>query len=207
MKTKHLIGLGLSLALVFLMVLDIDAQGRGGGRPAGGGGGRPAGVGGGPPTGVGVDRGLGNASTRSNGRSDDGLNTAATRSNGRSTSGLDRARLASQNANAMSDTELNRYRGLSKKLGTTPEQMRAAYQAALMQNPDLKYGQFVAANVVSDNLSGRFPAITSQAILSGLANGDSLGQTLRNLGMSKQQAKDAQRNADDEIKAAKKRNQ
>lgn len=207
MKTKHLIGLGLSLALMFLMVLDIDAQGRGGGRPAGGGGGRPAGVGGGPPTGVGVDRGLGNASTRSNGRSDDGLNTAATRSNGRSTSGLDRARLASQNANAMSDTELNRYRGLSKKLGTTPEQMRAAYQAALMQNPDLKYGQFVAANVVSDNLSGRFPAITSQAILSGLANGDSLGQTLRNLGMSKQQAKDAQRNADDEIKAAKKRNQ
>lgn len=207
MKTKHLIGLGLSLALVFLMVLDIDAQGRGGGRPAGGGGGRPAGVGGGPPTGVGVDRGLGNASTRSNGRSDDGLNTAATRSNGRSTSGLDRARLASQNANAMSDTELNRYRGLSKKLGTTPEQMRAAYQAALMQNPDLKYGQFVAANVVSDNLGGRFPAITSQAILSGLANGDSLGQTLRNLGMSKQQAKDAQRNADDEIKAAKKRNQ
>lgn len=207
MKTKHLIGLGLSLALTFLMVLDIDAQGRGGGRPAGGGGGRPAGVGGGPPTGVGVDRGLGNASTRSNGRSDDGLDTAATRSNGRSTSGLDRARLASQNANAMSDTELNRYRGLSKKLGTTPEQMRAAYQAALMQNPDLKYGQFVAANVVSDNLSGRFPAITSQAILSGLANGDSLGQTLRNLGMSKQQAKDAQRNADDEIKAAKKRNQ
>ena len=207
MKTKHLIGLGLSLALMFLMVLDIDAQGRGGGRPAGGGGGRPAGVGGGPPTGVGVDRGLGNASTRSNGRSDDGLDTAATRSNGRSTSGLDRARLASQNANAMSDTELNRYRGLSKKLGTTPEQMRAAYQAALMQNPDLKYGQFVAANVVSDNLSGRFPAITSQAILSGLANGDSLGQTLRNLGMSKQQAKDAQRNADDEIKAAKKRNQ
>lgn len=207
MKTKHLIGLGLSLALMFLMVLDIDAQGRGGGRPAGGGGGRPAGVGGGPPTGVGVDRGLGNASTRSNGRSDDGLNTAATRSNGRSTSGLDRARLASQNANAMSDTELNRYRGLSKKLGTTPEQMRAAYQAALMQNPDLKYGQFVAANVVSDNLGGRFPAITSQAILSGLANGDSLGQTLRNLGMSKQQAKDAQRNADDEIKAAKKRNQ
>jgi hypothetical protein len=107
----------------------------------------------------------------------------------------------------MSDTELNRYRGLSKELGTTPEQMRAAYQAALMQNPDLKYGQFVAANVVSDNLGGRFPAITSQAILSGLANGDSLGQTLRNLGMSKQQAKDAQRNADDEIKAAKKRNQ
>jgi len=206
MKTQHLVGLALSFGLMFMMVLDINGQGRGGGRPAGaGGGGRPAGVGGGPPSGVGVDRGLGTASTRSDGRSDDGLNTAATRSNGRSTSGLDRARLASQNANAVNDTELNRYRGLSRKLGTTPEQMRAAYQAALMQNPDLKYGQFVAANVVADNLSGRFPAITSQAILSGLANGDSLGRTLQNLGLSKQQVKDAERSADDEIKAAKSR--
>lgn len=206
MKTKHLVGIGLSLALMFLMVLDINAQGRGGGPPPGAGGGRPAGVGGGPPSGVGVDRGLGNASSRSNGRSDDGLNNADMRSNGRSTTGLDRARLASQNANAMSDTDLNRYRGLSKKLGTTPEQMRAAYQAALMQNPDLKYGQFVAANVVADNLSGRFSGITSQAILTGMANGDSLGRTLQNLGLSKQQSKDAERNADDEIKAAKNRN-
>lgn len=203
MKTKHLIGVGLSLALMFLMVLDSSAQGHGGGRPAGTGGGRPAGNGGGPPTGVGVDRGLGNASTRSNGRSDDGLNTAATKSNGRSTTGLDRARLASANAKAVSDNELNRYRGLSKKLGTTPEEMRAAYQSALMQNPDLKYGQFVSANVVADNLGRRFPAITSQAILAGLANGDSLGETLRNLGLSKDQSKNAKTVADDQIKATK----
>src|SRR5947207_12213386 len=64
-------------------------------------------------------------------------------------SGSDRARLARAKANAMSNTDLNRYRGLSRKLGSTPEQMRAAYQAALMANPDLTYGQFVAANVVS----------------------------------------------------------
>jgi hypothetical protein len=106
----------------------------------------------------------------------------------------------------MSDTELNRYRGLSKKLGTTPEQMRAAYQAALLANPDLTYGQFVAANVVADNLHTRFPAITSSAILAGLANGDSLGKTLRNLGLTKDQAKVAQETADDQIKAAKRRN-
>jgi hypothetical protein len=206
MKTKSLVGIALSLALLVLMVLDINAQGRGGGGNRGGGGGRPAGVGGGPPTGVGVDRGLGTASTRSNGRSDAGMTTASTRSNGRSLNGIERARLARENANSMSDNDLNRYRGLSRKLGTTPEAMRAAYEAALIQNPDLTYGQFVSANVVADNLGGRFPGITSTAILSGLANGDSLGRTLRNLGMTKDQAKVAEQDAEDKIKAAKRRN-
>jgi hypothetical protein len=208
MKIKGLIGVGLGLALMFVMVLDISAQGRGGGRPAGAGGGSgpPTGMGG-PPSGVGVDRGLGTSSTRSNGRSDDGMTTASTRSNGRSLTGVERARLARDNANSMSDNELNRYRGLSRKLGTTPEQMRAAYQAALLQNPDLTYGQFVSANVVADNLGGRFPGITSSAILSGLANGDSLGRTLRNLGMTRDQAKVAEQNAEDRIKAVKRQNQ
>jgi hypothetical protein len=206
MKIKHLVGVGLSFALMFFMILDVSGQGRGGGN-RGGGGGQPSGVGGGPPVGTGVDRGLGNASVRSNGRSDDGLNNASTRSNGRSDNGLNRARSARENANSMSDNDLNRYRGLSRKLGTTPEQMRAAYQAALLQNPDLTYGQFVAANVIADNLSSRFPAITSSAILSGLANGDSIGGTLKDLGLSKQQAKDAQRNAEDRINAAKRQNQ
>jgi len=203
MKIKNLLSIGIVVILAALATTGAYGQGRG---HSGGGGGRPAGVGGGPPTGTGVDRGLGNASNRSGGRSDDGLNNAATRSNGRSTTGLERARMASDRANSMSDTDLNRYRGLSKKLGTTPEQMRAAYQAALMTNPDLNYGQFVAANVVADNLHGRFPAITSSALLAGLANGDSLGRTLQNLGLSHDQAKTAQRTADDQIKSAKERN-
>jgi hypothetical protein len=204
MRFRYSMGAGIALAFLLLIALSANgvAQGRGGGN----GGGRPAGTGGGPPAGVGIDRGLGTASTRSNGRSDTGLGTASTRSNGRSDTGLDRARMARANANAVSDTELNRYRGLSKKLGTTPEQARAAYQAALLANPDLTYGQFVSANVVADNLHTRFPAITSSAILAGLANGDSLGKTLQNLGLSKEQSKDAQRNAEDQIKAAKKRN-
>ena len=206
---KHRFLVGASVALAFLLCVSVDssfAQGRGGGRPAGAGGGSPSGMGG-PPAGAGVDRGIGNASTRSNGRSDIGLGTASTRSNGRSDTGIDRARLARDNANAMSDNDLNRYRGLSRKLGTTPDQMRAAYQAALLANPDLTYGQFVAANVVADNLNARFPSITSSAILAGLANGDSLGRTLHNLGLSKDQAKVAQRTAEDEIKAAKRRNE
>jgi len=195
-----------SAALLLCVATGSYAQGRGNGN--GGGGGRPATAG--PPSGVGggggVNHGLGTASTNSNGRSDTGLGTASTRSNGRSTTGLDRARLASANANRMSDNELNRYRGLSRKLGTTPEEMRARYQAALLANPDLNYGNFVAANVIADNLNGRFPNVTSNNILAGLANGHSIGETLRNLRLTKEQAKIAQRDAEDKINAAKRSN-
>ena len=182
--------------MVVIGASDIFAQGRGNGRS--GGGARPAGVG--------VDRGLGKASTRSNGRSTDGLSNADLRSNGRSTSGLDRARLARANANAVSDTELNRYRGLSRKLGTTPEDMRARYEAALLVNPDLNYGQFVAAHMVADNHGARFPGITVDAILAGYQNGDSLGRTLRNLGVTKDQAKAMEQDAKSKIEGARRRN-
>ena len=198
----------IALALVLCVSMDGYGQGRGrgggGGNGNAGGGGRPAG--GGPPSGVGVDRGLGNASTRSDGRSDTGLGNASTRSNGRSDAGIDRARLARENANRMSDTDLNRYRGLSRRLGTTPEEMRAIYQKALVANPNLTYGNFVAANVISDNMRARFPNVTASNILDGLANGDSLGQTLRNLRLTKEQSNIAMRDADDKINAAKKRN-
>src|SRR5215203_4055948 len=188
----------LAAAVLFAAAADTNAQGRGrgGGGGNGGGGGRPA-TAGSPSGGGGVNHGLGTSSTSSNGRSDTGLGNASTRSNGRSSEGLDRARLASMNANKMSDNDLNRYRGLSRKLGTTPEEMRARYQAALLANPDLNYGNFVAANVIADNLNSRFPNVTSTNILAGLANGDSIGETLRNLRLSKEQAKIAQRDAED----------
>jgi hypothetical protein len=204
MKFRYLAFVGLTVAFMFLAGTDTNtfAQGR-----SGNGGGRPAGVGGGPPAGnPGVDRGINTASSNSMGRSDSGMSTANDRSNGRSMSGMDRARLARENANSMSDNSLNRYRGLSNKLGTTPEQMRAAFQAALLANPNLTYGQFVAANVIADNLNGRYPAVTSTAILAGLANGDSIGHTLHSLGLSSDEASTAKKNADEQIKAAKKKN-
>ncbi len=201
MFKKFTIAAGLTLA--FLIVSGVGsatfAQGRGNG-----GGGRPSGAG--QPSGnPGVDRGLGNATTRSNGRSDTGLGNASSNSNGRSDNGIDRARAGRNNAASLSDTDLNRYRGLSRKLGTTPEEMRSRYAAALAINPDLKYGQFVAANVIADNLNGRNPLVTSSAILSGLANGDSIGQTLHSLGLSKDNAKAAEKEAKQKIKAAKNR--
>jgi len=201
MKTKHLAGLAaFAFAILFVGSVDAFSQGRGGGRPSGAGGGN----GGGRPSGMGVDRGLGNASDRSGGRSDDGLGNASTRSNGRSMTGLERARMGG--APDKGSDELRRYTGITKKLGTTPEALRASYDAALAANPDLKWGQFVSANVVSDNLGGRFPNVTSAAILQGLADGDSLGRTLQNLGLGEEQADEVEKAAKREIKESKRRN-
>ena len=197
MNIKKITFTGLFVIAALLLVSADSAFAQGRGRGNGGGSGNGGGGG----------RGLGTASTRSNGRSDTGLGTASTRSNGRSDDGLDRARLGRGNAAVrLSDNDLNRYRGLSRKLGTTPEEMRARYHAALAANPDLTYGQWVSANVVADNLGGRFPGITSSAILAGLANGDSLGRTLRNLGLSKDRAKQVERDAERRIDDARRRN-
>src|SRR5215204_3423933 len=153
MKIRLVVIFAASLLLCVAMDASAQGKGNGGGNGKGnsGGGGRPATAG--PPASTGIDHGLGTASAKSNGRSDAGLDNASIKSKGRSDAGHDRARLAKTKAGKLSDNELNRYRGLSKKLGTTPEEMRARYEAALMTNPNLTYGNFVSANVVADNMS------------------------------------------------------
>jgi hypothetical protein len=193
------------LVLVTLLMLTLAtgvfAQGRG--RGGGGGGGRGSGGSGGPPPGVGVDRGLGNASDRSGGRSDDGLSNASTRSNGRSDAGLERARRASSNLRH-ADDDLQDHPNLPRALHTNANDLRAGYQAALATNPDLTFGNYVAATRLGQNLNRRFPNITRDAILSGLASDRSLGQTLQDLGLSSDEAKEAKKQAEREIKAARK---
>jgi len=193
------------LVLVTLLVLTLAtgvfAQGRG--RGGGVGGGRGSGGSGGPPPGVGVDRGLGNASDRSGGRSDDGLSNASTRSNGRSDAGLERARRASSNLRH-ADDDLQDHPNLPRALHTNANDLRAGYQAALATNPDLTFGNYVAATRLGQNLNRRFPNITRDAILSGLASDRSLGQTLQDLGLSSDEAKEAKKQAEREIKAARK---
>jgi hypothetical protein len=197
-KLTTLAGIGLALLLVLGADSSVAAQGRGNG------GGRPMGM----PS---VDRGIDMSSDRSNGRSDRGRDTASERSNGRSDAGIERARSGRDNANRSNDrlpndSELNRYRGISRKLNTTPEALRSQYEAALAANPDLKFGQFVAANMIADNLGSRYPNVTTSAILSGLQSGDSLGETLRDLGVSSSDAKDMEKRAKREMKAAKNQN-
>lgn len=184
--------------LVAGMTASVFGQGRGGGGGRGsgrGGGSHP----GGPPPGAGVDRGLGNASDRSNGKSDRGIATASEKSRGRSDAGLERARLASNNLR-QADRDLRTHPGIARTLRTNANDLRSDYQAALETNPNLKFGQFVSATRVSQNLSSRHPAITRTAILNGLASGRSLGQTLQDLRLSEREAKEAKRRADREIK-------
>jgi hypothetical protein len=204
MKSKHLVRL-LSFGLVSLFILgaciNADAQGRG----RGGGGGRPAGnpgMGGGGRGSGGVDGGLGNASDRSNGRSDRGIGNASDKSGGRSDDGLNRARAASENAK-QADKELRDHPGMAKGMNMSANQLRDGYQAALATNPNLKFGQYVAANRIAKNLGDRNPNITTAAILQGLASGKSIGQTLQGLGLSSREAKEAENTADRQIKESK----
>lgn len=182
--------------LVLGLAVSVSAQGRG----RGGGGGRGSGGGsgnaGGRPAGVGVDRGIGNASIRSDGRSDKGLGNASTKSGGRSDAGLERARLRD------ADKELREHPGVAHALHVNANDLRSGYQAALVNNPDLKFGQYVSATRLSQNLGSRHPNITRTAILDGLASGRSLGQTLQDLGLSDNEADQAKKRAEREIKDA-----
>jgi len=187
--------------LVLTLATGAFAQGRG--RGGGSGGGR--GSGGGPPSGVGVDRGLGNASSRSGGRSDDGLSNASNKSNGRSDDGLDRARRASSNLKH-ADDDLRDHPSLPNALHTNANNLRDGYQAALATNPDLSFGNYVSATRLGQNLNRRFPDVTRDAILNGLASGRSLGQTLQDLGLNSDESKAARKQAEAEIKAARKNN-
>ena len=94
------------------------------------------------------------------------------------------------------------FKGIAAKLGTTPDALQTAYEAAKAANPKLSRGNFVAANMVAHNLGTKNPAITTQAILTGLQGGKSLGQTLQGLGLSAKDAEDAERQAKRDAMAA-----
>ncbi|HET9788299.1 MAG TPA: hypothetical protein VFP47_14275 [Pyrinomonadaceae bacterium] len=191
---------GVLCLLVLTLSVGVFAQGKGRG---GGNKGGSSNRGGGPPPGSGVDRGLGNASERSGGRSDDGLSNASTKSKGRSAEGIERAR---SNNLRRADDDLRDHPRLPRALHTNANDLRSGYQAALAVNPDLTFGNYVSATRLGQNLNPRFPNVTRDAILSGLNSGRSLGQTLQDLGLNEREAKDARRRVDDEIKKAKKNN-
>jgi hypothetical protein len=94
------------------------------------------------------------------------------------------------------------FKGIATRLGTTSDALETAYQSAKQANPKLTRGQFVAANMVAHNLGSKNPAITTQAILSGLQSGKSLGQTLQGLGLSEKEAKEAEHQAKRDAAAA-----
>ena len=196
-----------ALLCLLVLVLATGVFGQGKGKGGGGGGSRGSGGGsghgGGPPAGVGVDRGLGNASEKSGGRSDSGLGNASTKSKGRSDDGHERARRASDNLRR-ADDDLRNHPGVPRALHTNANDLRAGYQAALVNNPDLKFGNYVSATRLSQNLGRKNPNITRAAILNGLSSGRSLGQTLQDLGLNDRESKEARKQVQRELKEARK---
>jgi len=100
---------------------------------------------------------------------------------------------------------LKGFRGVAATLNTTPEALEDAFEHDRLANPRLSRGNFIAANVLADNLGEQHPNITTPAILSGLQRGESVGQTLQILGLSASEAKQARRAADCETDDAEKR--
>jgi hypothetical protein len=87
------------------------------------------------------------------------------------------------------------FKGVAAKLGTTPDALQSAYESANQADPKLSRGNFVAANMLAHNLGAKTPAVTTQAILSGLKSGKTIGQTLQGLGLSATDAENAERQA------------
>src|SRR5215471_5254648 len=83
-----------------------------------------------------------------------------------------------------STPKVTSFRGIAAKLNTTPEALETAYKDAVAANHKLTRGQFVAANMLAQNLGSSNPSITTQAILDGLKSGKSIGKTLQSLGLS-----------------------
>lgn len=113
--------------------------------------------------------------------------------------------MASDNLNS-ADNDLRRHPNLANDMHVNANDLRAGYQAALVNNPGLTFGNYVAATRLAKNLGTRNPAITRAAILAGLAQGDSIGKTLRNLGMGKDEANAEIKRAEQQIKESKRRN-
>ncbi len=93
----------------------------------------------------------------------------------------------------------HRFGGLASRLGTTPQALADAFEAARQQDPLLKHKDFMAANVLAHNLSGAHPKVTTAALLAGLKAGKTLRQALVGLGLNADDAKVAEKAAKAEV--------
>ena len=152
MHVKKIASLAILVALVFVLSADVSAQGKGKGNGNG--------------NGNGSGKGNGQSQEKSKHDDDDGWDRD------------DKGKGKSKKYDGLSGSD-NRFKGLSKKLGRSPESLRAWYNAERSVNPNLNYGQFVAANMVARNHN-----IRPETILRGLRRGQSIGQILKGSGWS-----------------------
>jgi hypothetical protein len=158
MKQKYLgklPGILIGLMLIFGLSFGVLAQGKGKGGGKGKGNGNS-------------NAGRGNSNKQKN--SDDSL-----------WNGFPDDRRGRGNSNKSTFGNSQRFKGLSKKTGISEDALRARFELERRLNPDLTYGQFVAAHMISRNHRG----ISTGDILGGLRGGRSIGQTLKNRGWDK----------------------
>jgi hypothetical protein len=187
----------LGAACVFALgaQTSVSAQGRGGG----GGGGRASGL---PAAGGGSSMGRGPDMSR--GRIDDGLSRATEGPGQRLDPARELARIRRDNA-LNADKDLREHPEMAASLRTTGDDLREGYRAALSLNPTLKLSQYVLATRLALNLGVSHPKVTRRELLIGLAEGHSIRRTLRDLGFSSEEAKEAHLRAEREIKESRRR--
>lgn len=156
----------------------------------------------------GLDRAMGRTVDVSAGRSNGGINmggpTMPSRPNRRPYEYAEQARIrASNERNA--DKELREHPAMPARLNTTAKDLREGYREALFYNLFLTFGQYVTATRLAANLGATHPHVTRTAMLNGLTAQKSIGRTLRDLGLGKDEAKEAVRRAEREIKESKRR--
>lgn len=183
----------LALACVFALggQTDVSAQGRGGGIAVGR-----------PPAGGGSSMGRGPDMNR--GRVDDGLSRATEKPGDRPDPARELARIRRDNA-LHADKELRAHPEMAASLRTTADNLREGYRAALALNPTLKLSQYVLTTRLALNLGVSHPRVTRRELLIGLTEGHSIRRTLRDLGLSSEEAKEAHLRAEREIKESRRR--
>ncbi len=165
--------------MAILLLAAVSALGQG--RPSGTGGGRPAGA--------------GSAPTNAGGPGDVGrpADVGGRPANTGKPSDLGRPEQPQQ---PLKDAQVNSgaFRMLEQKTGMTNDQLKALYASSGAKN----FGEFVSAVVVSKNLK-----LDTSQVLEGLKT-KNLGQTLQDLGVSSEKAKEEIKRAKHEVKQANK---
>jgi hypothetical protein len=95
--------------------------------------------------------------------------------------------------------ELEKYRVIATKLKTTPEDLFLRFTARA-NTYFLTFNNFLLANVIASNLEATHPDITADILLSGLRHRKSFTRTMRNFGLSLEEAKAIEKAAQLEIK-------
>jgi hypothetical protein len=181
----------LACAFVLFGQAGASAQGRAGG------GGSP-----------GLDRAMGRTADVTAGRSNGGINmggpTMPSRPNRRPYEYAEQARIRANNERN-ADKELREHPDMPARLNTTADELRRGYREALFHNLFLTFVRYVTATRLAANLGAAHPNVTRTAILNGITAGKSIERTLRDLGLGKDEAKEAERRAGREVKESRRR--